>query len=294
MPWLTSLSTILHISRPRFWLYTAGPFFIGSLFGLLSRQAGLIPAQIFYAASMFFFFLIPTNILIYGVNDLFDRETDQANPKKGVQEHKISTQELHFLQKWVISSAALSFIVMVFQPALSLIVLGLSFLFLAIGYSMPPLRFKARYFFDSFSNGFYIVPGIMAYLYFTGQFPSLLIIVATWCWAMAMHLYSAIPDIAYDKSAKVITSAVVLGERLSLLTCVLLWGIFVGVILQTFGVTAVTLLFLVYPAIPVLHLIAPVFGSQKLDIAKIYWLFPYITTLLGAVVSILLLTKLFS
>ncbi len=294
MSLLESLQTILHISRPRFWLYTAGPFFIGSLFGVLAQPVGLSLDRIFYAASMFFFFLIPINILIYGVNDLFDRETDEANPKKGAQEHKISTQELHFLRKWVISMAALSFVVMVFQPAFSLVLLGLSFLFLAIGYSMSPLRFKARHFFDSFSNGFYILPGVMAYMYFTGQFPNLPIMIAAWCWAMAMHLYSAIPDIDYDKSAKVITSAVVLGERLSLLACAMLWAIFVGVILQTFGITTVTLLFLVYPAIPVLHLIAPVFGSQKLNITKVYWLFPYITTLLGAVVSIVLLTRLFS
>ena len=32
------------------------------------------------------YFLIPANILIYGINDIFDYDTDKLNPKKGTYE----------------------------------------------------------------------------------------------------------------------------------------------------------------------------------------------------------------
>ena len=87
-------------------------------------------------------------------------------------------------------------------------------------YSVRPLRFKARLLLDSWSNVLYILPGIMVYLIFEPlanlSWP---LVVAAWVWAMGMHLFSALPDIKSDRSAKVKTTAVWLGfKKATLLT----------------------------------------------------------------------------
>jgi lycopene elongase/hydratase (dihydrobisanhydrobacterioruberin-forming) len=99
------LSRVLRISRPRFWIYELGPFMIGILGGLLTyvlmvqggastyaiAEIGLGPvtsvAEIFrnhWVSIMIFavYFLISANIRIYGINDIYDYETDKLNPKK--------------------------------------------------------------------------------------------------------------------------------------------------------------------------------------------------------------------
>lgn len=277
-----SFASLLKISRPRFWLYTAGPFFVGSVIGAKTLS------ELFsvYTLSLFFFFLLPVNILIYGVNDLFDLETDTLNPKKGTKEFKISSAEIVTLRILVVLLSFLAFVIFLLQPTQELRALGLLFLFLSLGYSAPPLRFKARPFFDSFSNGLYIVPGLLAYSYFFGELPGILVISAVWAWAMAMHLYSAIPDIAYDKAVGLKTTAVMLGEKMSLLVCLLLWGFFAVQSFYFVGINLVTVLFLVYPGIPLAHLFL-----NKLEVKKIYWLFPYITTGIGMLATVLLMQK---
>ena len=88
---------VLRISRPRFWIYELGPYMIGILWGLISINAlaasisqsgatsysreplfAALPRIIIFA----FYFLIPANIWIYGINDIYDYETDKLNPKK--------------------------------------------------------------------------------------------------------------------------------------------------------------------------------------------------------------------
>lgn len=109
---MLSLSKVLKISRPRFWFYTFGTFLIGRLAGLNPSIASLQDYQVRSQAMVGFqrwyilllllcidYFLIGVNILIYGVNDLADEDTDALNDKKGDYEHQLKTQERKGLTK---------------------------------------------------------------------------------------------------------------------------------------------------------------------------------------------------
>ncbi|MGC8474402.1 MAG: prenyltransferase, partial [Candidatus Dormibacteria bacterium] len=62
-------------SRPFSWPNTALPFLAAALSWRLSFDWVVLVG--------FIYFLLPYNLLLYGVNDLFDYESDRRNPRKG-------------------------------------------------------------------------------------------------------------------------------------------------------------------------------------------------------------------
>ncbi len=76
------LSRVLRISRPRFWIYELGPYMIGVLGAILTSQQSRETINLWRVFLFGFYFLIPANIWIYGINDIYDYETDKLNPKK--------------------------------------------------------------------------------------------------------------------------------------------------------------------------------------------------------------------
>ena len=75
---MPDLKFLLKVSRPRFWFYIFGPYILGLLAGVATR--GELSNGIYILLAIYF--LYPANLLIYGVNDIFDYETDKLNPKK--------------------------------------------------------------------------------------------------------------------------------------------------------------------------------------------------------------------
>lgn len=76
-----------------------------------------------------------------------------------------------------------------------------AFIVLGVGYSLKPLRFKSIPFLDSISNSFYIFPGVIGYMLAGGEILNRYAILGACARAMAMHAYSAVPDIEADKKA---------------------------------------------------------------------------------------------
>jgi 4-hydroxybenzoate polyprenyltransferase len=224
---------------------------------------------------MLFYFLFPANVFLYGVNDIFDQETDALNAKKGLQETRIRSETDKKVLVWmVLVCLVLALPIVIWGTQLIRILLGAFFL-LSFFYSAPPLRFKARPLIDSVSNMLYIVPGLIAYVHVNHALPPTNIIIAASLWTWAMHLFSAIPDIEPDVQARIKTTAVVLGKRGSLLLCVLYWGLGAyalntSVFLSNIGV--------MYASIPLALLIL---GSKKTLIEKVYWMFPLFNALVG-------------
>jgi 4-hydroxybenzoate polyprenyltransferase len=95
----------------------------------------------------------------------------------------------------------------------------LLFLVTGIGYSMPPLRAKGRPVVDAAFNILYVAPGFAAYATVSGAQPPLAVLVAALLWCMAMHAYSAVPDIDADRAAGVATVATRFGRSRTLLLC---------------------------------------------------------------------------
>ena len=269
------LSFLFSISRPRFWLYLAGPFLIGAM---------LAVSSVYELSSLSFllwllFFLLPANLFLYGINDIYDSDTDKFNAKKGSKEHLLRAREKRTLVTALACTVliyAVAFVSLTLHTKTRLAALLLVLLALSAGYSMPPVRFKARPFLDSSSNILYLVPGIFGYALYANALPSLPVLIGLGCWTAAMHLYSAIPDIAADKKAQLQTTAVVIGERASLLLCALLWLVFTLALVFTTSLGALAWFGLVYVALPVIPLLIPAISVEWL-----YWRFPWITGIAG-------------
>ena len=69
---MSALRTLVLSSRPLSWVNTAFPF--GLTYYLFVGEFDAV----FVVGSLFF--LIPYNVLMYGINDVFDYESDLRNP----------------------------------------------------------------------------------------------------------------------------------------------------------------------------------------------------------------------
>lgn len=72
---ISKIKKLILTSRPISWVNTAFPFSAGYIMTQHKFDLTLLIGTIFY--------LIPYNLLMYGINDVFDFESDQLNPRKG-------------------------------------------------------------------------------------------------------------------------------------------------------------------------------------------------------------------
>lgn len=278
---------IFKISRIRFWLYLAGPFIIGYLFGI-TKLSDLLSYKFFLGL---LFFLIPANIFLYGVNDYFDYDTDRLNPKKKSKEQLVTEKIRKNLVIWLYGCVILfiGYALNIRIPSLIILVL---FFLLSLFYSAPPLRFKSKPFIDSFSNILYFLPGVIAYIETSGNLPSWILIIGFMCWTSAMHLYSAIPDISYDRKAGLKTTAVFFGKTKSLWICFLLWLIFFLCIIQSIYSNYIPI-YAIFWILGIYPLMVAFIITFRTDIEKAYWYYPYITAVVGTIISLsLIISKL--
>lgn len=266
---MNAAAALLRISRPRFWTYLAGPWLIGYTLG--ARSLSEMKAADFWVGLAYF--ILPANILLYGVNDLADTDTDQYNPKKGTFEYR-SEAPRRPLIIWSTAVCLIAGAILAVSQGRCGLFTG-CFLILALIYSLPPLRLKARPALDSISNVLYVMPGLAAYCV-SGGAPRWEPVVAAGCWTAAMHLFSAIPDIESDRRVGLRTTAVVLGRRGSLLVCAALWGGSAAYALALARSWPPLFAAVVYPLIP-LSLIAAEAGAVN----RVYWAFPYLNGILG-------------
>jgi 4-hydroxybenzoate polyprenyltransferase len=262
---------LLKLSRPRFWFYLAGPVVVGVTF------AAGVPADLFspVAVVLFLYFLLPGNVLLYGVNDVFDADVDAANPKKEEREVRYGGQRS--VVAAVAVSALLGLALFLLTPAVAWPWLA-GFFALGVEYSAPPLRFKTTPFLDSFSNGLYILPGATAYAALSGTHPPLAAVAGGWLWTMGMHTFSAIPDIDPDREAGIRTTATVLGEERTYAYCAACW-LLAAVAFAVLSVE-LALLLLAYPVVVFL-----IYWSD-VDVGRAYWWYPALNTLVGAVITL--------
>ncbi|MEF8830509.1 MAG: prenyltransferase [Halobacteriales archaeon] len=284
-------------SRPRFWLYTAGPVLVGVAYGAASTAELVTPLSV----ALFAYFLLPANVFLYGVNDVFDADADTVNPKKGGDHadgggstdatdtdatasggDASTARELRYggdtREAAAVAVAGLLGVVLLFvvPPRAAPWIAG--FLVLGTAYSAPPLRLKTTPLFDSVSNGLYVLPGVAAYVALAGQVPPLPALVGAWLWTMAMHTFSAIPDIEPDREAGLLTTATVLGERRTLLYVGAVWTLAAA----AFGLLdpRAGALLAVYP------LLVAAIAAADVDVARAYWWYPAVNTVVGMVLTL--------
>ncbi|MHC3436990.1 prenyltransferase [Natrialbaceae archaeon A-gly3] len=272
------LAYLLVLSRPRFWLYLAGPVLVGVAYGAGSTGDLVTPTTV----ALFAYFLLPANVFLYGINDVYDREIDAENPKKEGREARYEGQ------RFVPGVVAVCVVLAI--PLLALVSLSAwawvaVFLLLGAAYSAPPARFKTTPVLDSVSNGLYVTPGIAAYVAVSGSQPPLIAIAGAWLWAMGMHTFSAIPDIEPDRRAGIRTTATALGEPRTYAYCGVCWLAAAG----AFG----TIDYRLGAALAVYPVFVAGVAASSIAVDRAYWWFPAINTVVGALLTMGGLWRLF-
>lgn len=280
-----SFGRVLRLSRPRFWIYLFGPYLIGILaalsgiddFGQILRS----PRAMAFAL----FFLFPANLLVYGLNDIFDYETDKRNPKKQGYETLLAPELQSQAWIWIIACAFPFFLAAMPLPAIAVIGIVL-FALLSIFYSAPPIRAKARPFVDMTFNALYAMPALVGYGIVGGTHWPAMPLLAAILWCFAMHAYSAVPDIVADREADIATTATVLGKRKTILLCGTLYAAsaFIAAFATPIGPLA--------PILGMGYLVlmgASWRASDDAALHRVYAIFPAFNTLSGAAITIRIL-----
>jgi len=213
-------------SRPLSWINTAFPF--AAAYFMTTREIDLV----FVVGTLYF--LIPYNLAMYGINDVFDYESDLRNPRKGGVEGALLDRGMHrptLIASVVSNVPFLVFLVVVGNP-LSWLVLAVS-VFAVIAYSAPGLRFKERPFVDSLTSSTHFVsPAIYGLVLAGAAFtPQLwMLLAAFFLWGIASHAFGAVQDVIADREADISSIATVVGARATVRIAVVAYAL-AGVLL---------------------------------------------------------------
>ena len=208
---MNSLLKILKVSRPISWVNTAYPFAAGYL--VLGGKINTL----FVLSTLFF--LIPYNILMYGINDVFDYESDIQNPRKGSIEGAVESKAFHptIIAASIIST--LPFIIAIllmisWQAALTLTIV----LFFVVAYSVKGLRFKEVPILDSITSSCHF-SGPLVFACAVLGFPAAAwpVVAAFFLWGIASHSLGAIQDIIPDRKGNLQSIATIFGAQATVL-----------------------------------------------------------------------------
>ncbi len=217
-------------SRPLSWVNTAFPFAAAYL--LTTRHIDVV----FVVGTIFF--LIPYNLAMYGINDVFDYESDLRNPRKGGVEGAVLDRRMHrptIIAVLVTCIPFLVFLVAVGRP-LSWLVLAVS-MFAVVAYSAKGLRFKERPFLDSITSSTHFVSPAVYGLVLAGAVftPQLwLLLGAFFLWGLGSHAFGAVQDVIADREGGIASIATVIGAKATVRLSVLAY-LLAGVLLVFIG-----------------------------------------------------------
>jgi 4-hydroxybenzoate polyprenyltransferase len=277
-----TLKEVFFVSRPRFWMYVLGTFLVGVISSGNLFLYDTTTTLLLIAFGVFF--SVPANVFIYGVNDIYDYQTDIYNDKKVKYESVLKLDKHRSL--WIIMVLLLiPFLFLFFFLNVPTKLALLLFLFTGIFYSATPVRAKSKPPLDVlFSAIIYVSPALVGFFITGNTNIAWLAVLAGLIWAFGMQTYSAIPDIEADRKAGVNTLATMLGEKKALWFCLLAYLIsasigcyYVGFISIVFGI--------VYGAMVLLS----IYNISKLF--KYYTYFPLINVVTGAVLFFYLFYK---
>jgi len=204
------LPELWRAARPFSWINTALPF----LAMAWAVKRGLTPSIVLGTL----YFLAPYNLLLYGVNDVYDYESDRLNPRKGgaIQGGLVAPSLGRRL--WVtVAVTNVPFLLLLgwsggLAGVCALLVTDLT----AIVYSMPPLHTKVIPILDSATSSLhFVLPAICGGIVAGASFVGLpwRLLLAFFLWGVASHALGAIQDVRWDREAGVGSVAVSLGAR---------------------------------------------------------------------------------
>lgn len=213
------IAELLRSSRPLSWINTAYPFAAACLLGGGSVDLALVVGTVF--------FLIPYNLALYGINDVFDHASDLANPRKGGAEGALLSPRLHRPMLVVSALLMLPFVaaLVLLGDPVSWAVLAVSLVAL-VAYSAPPLRTKEIPVLDSLTSSLHFVTPAAYGLALVDAEVDVVVgcaLGAFLLWGVASHAFGAVQDIGPDREAGISSIGTALGARRTVRFALALW-----------------------------------------------------------------------
>ena len=237
-----ALRQVVGSSRPVSWINTAYPFAAAYLLAGGGVDVALLVGTLY--------FLVPYNLLMYGINDVFDFESDLRNPRKGGIEGIVLARRWHRVTLWSAVLSNLPFLValLLMGTATSALVLAVS-VFAVVAYSAPGLRFKERPVLDSATSATHFVSPAVFGLALAGAAPTgaaVAAMVAFFLWGMASQAFGAVQDVVADRSAGIGSIATWLGAARTVRLAMALY-VLAGVVVLVTGLPGALAGLLVVP-----------------------------------------------
>ncbi|MDN4172459.1 prenyltransferase [Nocardioides sp. SOB77] len=203
------LGQVLGSSRPLSWVNTAYPFAAAYLLAGGDVDTLLVLGTLW--------FLVPYNLLMYGVNDVFDYESDIRNPRKGGVEGVVLDQSVHRLTIGLAIATNLPFVayLVAVGDGASRLVLAVS-VFAVVAYSAPVLRFKERPFLDSLTSSTHFVsPAVLglALADAPADTTTVAAVLGFFLWGIGSHAFGAVQDVVADRAGGIASVGTVIGAR---------------------------------------------------------------------------------
>jgi 4-hydroxybenzoate polyprenyltransferase len=204
---LLVIKKLFLVSRPISWPNTAYPFAAAYL--IAGGQLDLT----FWLGVIYF--LGPYNLLMYGINDVFDYESDIKNPRKGGIEGMREQKAFHptIVRAAIISNLPFIIYFLAIGDWLSRLVFALV-IFFVLAYSVANLRFKEKAVLDAATSSLHFVGPMIFGLCLT-QFnaDAWPYIIAFFLWGMASQAFGAVQDILPDRAGGIRSIATLFGAR---------------------------------------------------------------------------------
>lgn len=204
---LNIFKQIALVSRPFSWINTGAPFAAGYILATASLDTN------FWLGTLYFLF--PYNLAMYGINDIYDYESDIRNPRKGSLEGSIVSPQQRKLLWWSIALTNIPFLIFFAtrgDTTSNLVLMGI--VFFCISYSLKGLRFKEIPVLDSINSSLHFV-GPLVFGLALGQAANYpwAIIISFFFWGMASQAFGAIQDIKPDRAGSIKSIATYFGAR---------------------------------------------------------------------------------
>lgn len=226
------LRSLFLASRPVSWVNTAFPFAAGYLMTAREADAVLVVGTLF--------FLVPYNLAMYGINDVFDYQSDLANPRKGGIEGGLveESRAVRTHRATLVASAVTVLPPMAWLTAQGSWAAGITLALVVFGvvaYSAPGLRFKERPFLDSLTSALHFCGPLLYALVLAGAPLMAREVWPIWAafiaWGMGSHAFGAVQDVRADRRGGIASVATALGARATVRLAVVLYALSAALLL---------------------------------------------------------------
>jgi 4-hydroxybenzoate polyprenyltransferase len=240
------------------------------------------------------YFAFVYNLVMYGINDVYDYESDIKNPRKTGIDGSVLPKTKHPDLWFKMLAISIPFtLYLLISGDLSASTWLVLMIFMVFAYSVKGLRLKEVPLLDSFTSSFhYTSPFIYGALLAGNTNLYLPAFITFFVWVMANHAFGAIQDIVPDKSASIRSVATQLGSQKTIYFVLSLYSIAAVLPVLFYGNNGAFVSLLFLPYVYIVARTLPDRANSNSQLFKKGWnQFLYINYGIGFVLTVLLLFK---